>query len=287
MIDQAKNPFLAEEPPTPKQVDRTLEDVVIEKPKHLSPSTINRFIENRGAWFNEKVMRNSTFKQTPYFIRGTAIEAGIVEFLKSENIDKAVEVAENIFKSENVDHFSEKEKEELLEHYTNIRGYVTTGAKEVSLFGGLVEAQRKIELTLDCCSIPIMGYLDFVMDAPAVIDTKILSKKPSGLTQGYAIQGTVYKLATKLPVIFVAVVKTAPKGVPTFNAYQENIEKQEMPMLYWLEYLRLAATAMEAVYDCAISGDTIGLMKNMSFPNLASMWNQRDRDDLLRAWKSM
>ena len=287
MIDPARNPFLSADPPAPKQVERTLEDVVIEKPKHLSPSTINRFIENRGAWFNEKVMRNGTFKQTPYFIRGTAIEAGIVEFLKTNDIDKAVTVAENIFKSENVDHFSEKEREELLEHYNNIRGYVSAGGREVSLFGGLVEAQRKIELQLDCCSMPIMGYLDFVMDSPAVIDTKILSKKPSGLTQGYSIQGTIYRLATKLPVIFVAVVKTAPKGVPTFNAYQENIEKQDMPMLYWLEYVKMAAAAIDAVYDCAISGDTIGLMKNMSFPNLASMWNQRDRDELLAAWKKM
>lgn len=282
------NPFLDDDAvATPQKIDSVLESVTISKPKHLSPSTINSFLERRSVWFKEKVLKQGVFQQTPYFIRGTAVEAGIIEVLKGKSLAEAVEVAENLVKAENVDHLSKEDLEKLAVHYSSLRGYIEAGAVEIQMYGQMVDNQRQISLQLDSCSMPIMGYVDFVMDTPAVLDTKILGKKPSGLTQSYSIQGTVYRVATKLPVIFIAVVRTEPKGVPTFKAYQENVEKQELPLIYWLDYIKMATEAIEGVYDCAISGDTIGLIKHMSFPDLSSMFEQRDRNEMLKMWKTL
>lgn len=279
------NPFLAKDCPKPQEVEKIIDQPLkLDKPPHLSPSTINSFLTNRAQWFYEKVAGMGKFVTAPYFARGLAVEAGIVQMLRGVDLAGAVAHAQAELGTTKVDDFSQEQLEEMKQIHEDLEGYIIKGYEEVNMFGSMRETQKKISINVEGCSIPIIGFIDFDMEH-AVIDTKVLGKKPSGLTQGYCIQGATYYLATKRPVIFVALVKTQPKGVATFNAYQEDVSKQKLPLAYWIDYITMAARAMEGIYNAAASGDVESIIKHMAFPDLSSSFEQRDRDNLLRFWR--
>lgn len=261
----------------------------IELPTHLSASTISRFISNRSAWYAEKIAKTAHFQTKPYFQRGKGVEKAIEHMLLNgfPVIDPEVRLAAidagRVELGADTTGFNAEDMEKMAQYWDDIPGYLDSCLLNLEKWGKFVSTNRRIEIMVKTCSIPIIGYLDFEFEH-AVIDTKVLGKKPSGLTQAYSLQGVIYFLATKKPVVFEAMVRTCPKGVPTYITHEEDIRHQKLPPLYWKQYLELAAQAMENVYQTAIEGDTYGLLKWMSFPDLSACYEADDRNELLQSW---
>lgn len=255
------------------------------KPEHLSASTINRFIENRTAWFAEKIERSVKFQSKPYFQRGKAVEETIKCLLEGATMTTALKQGrEELWKD--TEGFSPDEMEKMREYDDHLEGYANSFMINIESerLGDYVGANRKIEFKLKTCSIPIIGFLDFEFEN-AVVDTKVMARKSSNLSQGYCIQGTSYVIATGKTCKFAVMVRTAPKKGVEYNTYIHDVKMQPQPLIYWKKYMELAVQAIEGVYDCALEGDTFGLMRNMSFPNLSACYEDSDREELLKAWE--
>jgi hypothetical protein len=257
----------------------------IVKPDHLSASTINLFISSRSAWYAQKVARTTKFATKPYFQRGKAVEETIKCLLEGATMTTALKKGTEELWSDTTN-FSPDDMEKMKGYEVDLEGYASSFMSEINnhRLGDYVGANQKIEIKVKTCSIPIIGYLDFNFEN-AVVDTKVLGRKCSTLSQGYCIQGLTYFLAMQKTCKFAVMVRTAPKQVATFNTYMLDIREQPDPPVYWKEYLELAAEAIEGVYDCALAGDTFGLMRNMSFPDLSSCFEEGDKVDLLKGWK--
>lgn len=290
------NPFFEEdnEVAACKKLDGVLAALDFKKPNRLSPSTLNDFITNRGGWFYKKIAKQGSFETAPYFIRGQAVEAGIVSMLKSrdkglayeDRMATALSLAGKHFDDAETGHFNEKQKEELKQHRLDLEGYIAKGTEALGIYGPLLGTQKEIKVEIKGCSIPFYGFIDFLFES-CVVDTKVVAKKPSGLTQGYCIQGTVYFLATRLPVYFEHLVKTCPKTGAVFSNYREDVRKQSWPMPFWVDYIQMAAKAMEGAYDCILSGDTVSLFKHLCFPDIDAFYESEDQNQIISFWRKL
>lgn len=253
-------------------------------PSHLSPSTINSFIERRSEWYMNKVAKVTKFKTTDYLQRGKGVEAALQHWLETRNFDEAVKVGVSELFDFPDGELQGEELEKLHAHKEDLPKYLGKAIEVYSGYLGFRKAQHKIEVLVEGCTIPIIGYIDFLFSG-FWTDLKVLSRKPSGLSQGYMIQGAVYYLATGLPGTFTCLVKNNPKSGPVFHCYEEVLSQQKRSIEYYVEYIKLACRAIEGVYKSVHNGDTDALVKHMSFPSLESFYSEKDADAALAYWR--
>lgn len=270
-----------------KYFEDSLDASLLVKPTKVSPSTINSFIETRSKWYMGKVAGVSSFVTSDYLQRGKGIESGLQCLLQGGSEQDAVEVAvKELWNFE--DTIPQEQVEKIKDYEFYMPQYLKCAWEHYSRyhFFKLQTSQAVVEYQPDYCSFKLYGYVDFLYDRMWT-DLKVLSRKPSGLTQGYSIQGAVYHLATNKPGIFTCLVRTNPKGGPQFNMYEEHLLKQPKPFDFWSNYLRMACIAMEGVYDCAQSGDVDNLIKHMSFPNLDAYYGDNEINEAFAFWSKL
>ena len=229
--------------------------------KHLSASTINTFIENRPKWFAQKFC-GMKFSGSIHTARGHAVEAGIVKWLECGDMTEAVKAA--------MEEWDDKitGMEDNLEFRQSIAPLIKVGVEgtddhegfaELKTQFGKAKTQEKIEVWLDGCDIPIIGYLDFLY-GKRVVDNKVTGRSPSSLSQGYILQGSIYRKATGLPVYFLFEVANKKPTVKIFKLTDEEYESG-------LNLATQAARAIQYILDSPIDG---ALMKAFMFPDPAA-----------------
>lgn len=243
---------------------------------YLSPSTINSYIERRNQWFHQKVARDAKFEPSPNMARGTAIEHAIncwIETGESSNMN---------------DLMMEKYQEELKEWFKTAGQKALEKEKEiVATMPRILEkahsvfdvefcmhkplTQAKISCRLPNTTLDILGYMDYFRSGKLVNDLKIVSKTPSGLSQGYIIQGALYRFATGCPVTFnhfIPQVKEVKHEPITLSDEEYN---------FGISYATKAVQCLEALQ---VETDPAKVIKLMAFPNLSSYWTYEEKADV-------
>ena len=178
---------------------------------------------------------------------------------------------------------TEKDQEECSEYAMMMKDFIQCGVDALSPYGPLLDRRSpdwtkfgvRIEYKHPEVPVPFYGFLDFLYD-DVVVDLKVLGKKPSKLSMAYVQQGLIYKWGTGLPVVFEAISHTKTRGCEC-NRHKLS----DQPYLSWHEkYLVAAANNLLAVYDAINNGDTVTLLRLMSFPNLDAVWNQKESESL-------
>ena len=259
----------------------------------MSPSHINSFISYRPQWFINYCL-NKRGPGNPAMFRGSSVEDGVNFFV--ENRDKwsdqitntddkliiaAIEHARKEFTTRcQQANESPKSMIDSISScvYHAIHHFVPLWKNEIP------KMQHKISIKLPGVKTTIIGYLDYLMH-DEVQDLKVSSKKPSGLTQGYGIQGAIYNYALQLPVSFHF---TVPLKTKTDN-YIVDLKKNEAK--YYLDYAILAAQRIETIYKILEKpfifqkrDDIAEVFAAMAFPDVSAFWNAKDKETIQEIW---
>lgn len=163
---------------------------------HLSPSSINLWINAPDVWVVEKLFgRRGT--PSPGMFRGIAVERGVVATLKGQKIEDATGEAEAFFDGRFLigDERTGKERAAIAPMIENAVAALTElGPPEFDTDDG----QNKITLTCkgDGWSLPFIGYLD--LDYPwhgLVVDLKTTMRMPSTMSAEHQVQRCIYSAA--------------------------------------------------------------------------------------------
>ncbi len=240
---------------------------------HLSASTINSFINSRFGFYQAKVL-GTPFQGNEYTSRGTAVEHAVNTWIENPGHGDFIGAA--------LTKFDEEIKKAGLSKIAaeDVRETIP-GLVELALNVYMVEfsehkavTQRKIETELDGVTRKILGYLDFFQMGVAVRDSKVVSRTPSKLSQAYVIQGSLYKKATGLPVVF-------DFFVPNKKPVHKPIALSDDEAIFGLSYLTAAAKVIEEIEVCE---SPKRMMELMSFPNLDDFYNDKEKRQAARIW---
>lgn len=241
--------------------------------KHLSASTINAFITNRPKWFASKFL-GLGFNGSIHTTRGHAVEAGIVSWLRQGDMTQAIKDAMEEYDKKIVG------IEDNIEFRQSVGPLVKVGIEGTDDFSGYEEfkakygkakTQEKISVNLDGCSIPVIGYLDFLY-GKRIIDNKVSGKSPSCLSQDYILQGAIYKKATGLPVSFMFEIANKKPIV-------KIIELSDDDYKFGIQLATKAAIAIERILDNPIDMD---LMRAFMFPDPSGGYGGEEQKEVCR-----
>lgn len=242
---------------------------------HLSASHINTFITNRPKWF-ARYFRDMKFTPNLFVNRGHAVEEGVVNYLTNgtRNITDAIAAAM-------------KKYDELLvglvdnlEIRQSIGPLVSTlitgnddyaGYEELLISQGVPKTQEPIKIFLDGCSIPVIGYIDFLFKK-CVIDNKAVKKTPRSLSQDYILQGSLYRKATGLPVRFMYGIAGKKPSIKIITLSDEEYE-------FGIKLATQAAQAIERIIETPLDG---GLLEALMFPDPSGGYGGSEQQEVCK-----
>lgn len=167
---------------------------------HLSPSSINSWINAPSLWVLEKLI-GFRGQMGASAHRGTASEAGVSFglFDHSKTLEECTAVALPIFDKLTALSGDPKREAEravipgIIKQGLALREHgVPMMPNEAPRYGA--EAQHKVSIELPGVSVPIIGYLDW-MYPDEIIDLKSTLRVPSSMSETHLRQATVYKHA--------------------------------------------------------------------------------------------
>lgn len=165
---------------------------------HLSPSSLNLWINAPDVWIAEKLMKRRG-AASPAMHRGNAVEGGVGLALRGESLEAATTKALEAFDRAVLfgDERSAKERDA-------IPGMIAHAVEALAPFGRPDDdpesdrGQHKISLTArgENWEIPVIGFLDFQWSARGlVVDTKTTFRMPTTMTPEHQTQRAVYAKA--------------------------------------------------------------------------------------------
>lgn len=240
---------------------------------HLSPSTINSFISSRFNFHQSKV-KSKPFSGNQYTARGSAIEHGVNTWI--ENPDHPDILSEVYKKYDEEIAKGNTGRLEAMEIRESLQGlaelsldfYKPEFTKTPAL------TQTKVSANIDEIERDIIGYLDYLQPKVRIRDSKVVSRTPSVLSQAYILQGSFYRKATGLNVVFDFFVANK---TPVHKA----IVLTDEDYVFGLSYLTAAAKVIEEMQVCT---SPARMMELMSFPDLESFYNAGERNDACKVW---
>lgn len=159
---------------------------------HFSPSHLNLYSESPAKWalcYLHKVRDES-----PAMWRGTAVEAGIVAYLRLRDLDEAIRSALERFELEAQGEVTPEIEKEL----AVIPGMVEQGSIALADRPFPDATQLKVEHWFDGIEIPILGYVDAIW-AETGLEIKTTNAMPSELRESHARQAGFYSICKKRP----------------------------------------------------------------------------------------
>lgn len=167
---------------------------------HLSPSSINTWINAPSLWILEKLLKHRGNMGAAAH-RGTSVEAGVSAglFDPALSVEDCAAVAMPMFdKLTALSGDPKRDNERAV-----IPGMIRQGLalREHGLpqrpnsgtrFGG--QEQHKVEITLEGVAVPVIGYLDWLY-ADEILDLKTTLRVPSSMSETHLRQASVYKTA--------------------------------------------------------------------------------------------
>lgn len=200
---------------------------------HLSPSSINLFINAPSLWVLEKLLKFRGSMGCAAH-RGTATEtgvsAGLFDHALSAEDCTAVALAQyDKLTALNGDPKRDSER-------AVIPGMIRQGLalrdhglpimpNGESRFGSGV--QHKVEITLEGVSVPVIGYLDW-MYADDILDLKTTLRVPSSMSETHLRQASVYKTAWRKKQVRFAYCSDKRSEIHTLTFEQYEVAMRQL-----------------------------------------------------------
>lgn len=240
---------------------------------HLSASTINKFINDRFGFWQSKVMK-APFKGSLHTARGKAVEHGVNTWIENPShpdlLAESLRVFDEEIQAAGISKFTAEDMRET------VKGLLEEALKfyKVEFTACPAVTQRKISVRLEGVKRDVIGYLDYFQPGVRVRDSKVVGRTPSSLSQDYILQGSLYRYAEKLPVVFDFFVDNK-------KPVHKPITLSDDEYVFGLSYLTRAAQVIEELEEC---DNPKRVMELMSFPNLANLWTAEDRKIACEVW---
>ena len=187
--------------------------------KHLSASSLNKWIGCQGAWVSHYVF-GVKGEVGPAAWRGTAVEAGLEAAITTHGGQVIPNVAAmDVFELEAGGEITDAIDKER----ANIEPMLAQAIDSWNRFGlpAPITQQAKTELWIDGLDVPIIGYADFVMDGYC-IDLKTTLRLPSSPRFNHVLQAAGYAQARgeSMGKLFYV----TPKKAALYAIHQEDID---------------------------------------------------------------
>lgn len=158
--------------------------------RHLSASSLNKWRAQPGLWAINYLLKVYDEGSAAMW-RGNAVEGGVEAWLRKRDRDLALETAMSTFEANaQGDLDDDVEKERVL-----IPGMLGQAISALEHAPPLLMTQAKIEHWLDGVPVPLIGYVDFVLDGHWLFDLKTTKALPSTPKPEHARQVALYRAA--------------------------------------------------------------------------------------------
>lgn len=168
--------------------------------EHLSPSSINSWINAPSLWVLEKLLKHRSAMGAAAH-RGTATEVGVSAGLFDHGLSQADCLALALPVYDRLTALSGDPKRDA--ERSVINGMIGQGLalrshgvpfmpNDAPRFGS--EKQHKVEVRLEGVAVPVIGYLDWLY-ADEILDLKTTLRVPSAMSETHLRQATIYKVA--------------------------------------------------------------------------------------------
>ena len=212
---------------------------------HLSPSSINEFINNPTHW----LLKVSGYKENfgiPAFWRGTAIDNTIEKSLFDMRLSEKslVTYALDVFDQREYDAMQgglAYNKAKAQTERNVLVDYIKIAIPFFRQLGKPIKSQGKIKLEYEEIPIPIIGYYDLYYEG-IVRDIKTTNRMPSVLPNSYSRQLSIYATALEaVPLVdYVYATKTTQEvrtvPVPDVEEHMKVVRKACGSMMNLLSY---------------------------------------------------
>jgi hypothetical protein len=167
---------------------------------HLSPSSINSWINAPSLWVLEKLLKHRGNMGAAAH-RGTATEAGVSAGLFNHDLSDDDCVAIALPQFDKLTALSGDPKREteravipgMIRQGLALRSHgVPQRPNQPARFGS--GEQHKVEITLEGVGVPVIGYLDWLYP-DEILDLKTTLRVPSSMSETHLRQASVYKTA--------------------------------------------------------------------------------------------
>lgn len=176
---------------------------------HLSPSSINLFIEQPSFWAAKYLLK---FEDSgPAMWRGTAVEAGLDEFLFNKSRD--TECRDGCLRRA-LDRFDLEGcglcDDRTLKERDRVPAMLAAAMRAAEGFDPPTLRQNRVEIWLDDIDVPVWGNTDYEWETWG-LELKTVSRMPSEITARHARQVSIYTMARDKPfkVLYVTEAKDA------------------------------------------------------------------------------
>lgn len=171
--------------------------------RYLSPSSLNLFQELPALWA-VRYLAKIRDDESPSAWRGKAVEAGLQHWLYKGEASAAEDVALNQYAALAAACPNPPDKEKADDEYDNLLPMLGEAMKAIPQ-APPIAAQLKIECWLDGVPIPLMGFVDFVLEDGRDIDLKTTTRCPSEPAATHVRQCAIYHHARHKPISLVYV----------------------------------------------------------------------------------
>lgn len=194
----------------------------IHKINHLSPSSINLWVNDPCRWCLKYLMKiDSDYGASAQ--RGHIIESALEKLISKGEVVTQKEL-EAIFVKNMIDKQIDVEAGKAVEEIKNLMSYYTVAAENCK-YSNLVNYQERVEVQYGDLPIPIIGFIDFVFD-DFILDLKTTSKMPSNCPETVKRQMAVYSMVytdRKMIVDYVT-----PKKYQTFQLDELQLYRRQV-----------------------------------------------------------
>jgi hypothetical protein len=160
---------------------------------HLSPSNINLYVESPAKW---ALCYLHKFKEvSPAMWRGSAVEAGIIDYLLNRDLDVAIKVAFGRFEKDAQGEITDAIEKQL----DMIPGMVEQGSIALAGHEAPCAVQVPVEHRFDDIPIPVIGFVDAEWPQ-RLLEIKTVSSIKNEITAAHACQSGFYSFCRKKPI---------------------------------------------------------------------------------------
>lgn len=206
---------------------------------HLSPSSINLFVEDR-AWWTSKYLLGVREEMGPRVWCGHAVEAGLNFWLhEREMLDAEMEALTRAHAR-----FEQEAQGEISDEIDAVRDEIEPMLKQAILHAQHWPRpdamQSKVEFQPEGIEVPIIGFIDYLWP-DFLVDLKTTRRMPSEVSSAHGRQVSLYAFVKQRPGKLLYVT---PKKGQVIELLHEDVERN-------MKYLTRCAHSIRAFLSMA------------------------------------
>jgi hypothetical protein len=240
---------------------------------HLSASTVNKFIEDRYGFYAAKV-KMVPFKGSVNTCLGKAVEHGLNQWIEENPDTDYLKAAYECYDAE----LKEAGITKIIgaELRGAIKGLLEVALKTYKNQFPVVKPKTQVKGSFKLPGVEreFLMYIDYYIPGEGIWDCKTASKSSSTLSQGYILQGSLYRAKYNVPVTFDYFVNNK-------TPVHKQLVLSNEEYTHGISYLTRAAQTIEQLQ---VEQDPKEVMRLMSFPNLDNLWTMADKKAAAKDW---